>query len=1196
MARSRKTLDIDSLTYENIYIKGQSGSQISSYTIPVIPGNNVIKQLQYFTPHQALSVGNIYITESTIPNILTSISTLSINQYLLGKSLCTLSTTLGHDISSIQSTTNIFLSSAHGYTYGSTYSTLVGEYNTVQIQNISTLNFEGIVLNLGQAFSTISSQYSPDFSNLSITLERNFNQGPSVSSLSTYFTQYFNGLTQSIPIYSSNINASISTATSQNTSSLISYINIIVSDINSSKTLEISSLSTIITSTFTSYFQRLNSYNTSASISSISTNVGKTLLNYSTNFAINSGVSGICSISTNIALNYAYALSNLQIIAGTPGLSSMSTVFTREIISIGQSLNFTNQTNTVYNLSTLLENQINNITNVVSSVGYINTILQQQRLKDSISTLSTTFGKDYINITSLSSFSSLLPSVYSTINTVFSLQGPYSTINSMSTLYSSTLTYYLNYIVNSYTQIFTGPGLSSLSTTIGPGFSSISSSVDGIFRSFSNALGIVSSVRADPGICTLSTYITTNINLYSNLYNDLYLSTNLLLASNAYNLNLLSNISTTNSINYNINNPTNTFGPLINDINKLNTYITTGLNPIIQNVSTLSSILQRQLVSSYVGVQSTSILVINQLISSYNNISSILENNIYSPVFSSFTTDLLTTSTLIVTNNIVASSIGLNQSTTNEYPFSMVGGARFGSVTPPSINHIKLCLEKTGNTIFTSSDGIGIWSSNISGQYTGQGNAAAYNGLLWVTVGSNLSGTGFIKYTDNIGGILSNASYPNINQTLRQINTVKWNGSYWLAGGSGDYILDPTLLKSSNGIDWLIARQDKKLDSYYDLAWNGYNWVAVGSDSTGSNILYTDINGIWNQAINSFDIQANAVTNNGRTWVAVGKGSVTIKYSYNSINWEDVIGPQLSTATCVAWNGDKFLVGGSNGNTSNLMYSYNGVNWSYVPVSTNPNTYISQQVTSILWDGTLWSAAGINNITSNNGINIVSKDAISWSNINITSGIIYGQAYASNTRPAIQLSNFDIYSGEIPSMMNSRKRMNIIQSNIYFNDGDFTIRRQISSIPVSHIGINTPYPEYALDIAIGNARKVVGTTWLTASDERVKTDIISADLISCAKIISLIPLRQYSFNNEFQKKTGTSSQSQYGFIAQEVKEILPDAVRYTKEYGLDDFHSLDTDQIFKLEFGATQYLLQKIEKMEQQVSTLELKYKKIYKS
>jgi hypothetical protein len=91
--------------------------------------------------------------------------------------------------------------------------------------------------------------------------------------------------------------------------------------------------------------------------------------------------------------------------------------------------------------------------------------------------------------------------------------------------------------------------------------------------------------------------------------------------------------------------------------------------------------------------------------------------------------------------------------------------------------------------------------------------------------------------------------------------------------------------------------------------------------------------------------------------------------------------------------------------------------------------------------------------------------------------------------------------------------------------------------------------------------------------------------------MSEIPLRTYSFIKEFQEKTGVGSNSQYGFIAQEVKQTLPISVTYTNEHGLSDFHSLDTDQIFKLEFGATQYLLNTIQKLEAQVSTLEAKYK-----
>ena len=67
MASSRQTLDIDTLTYQDLFMKAQSGRQISSYTIPVIPaGNNVYKLFQYFTPEQLLSSGGLLFNRSTI--------------------------------------------------------------------------------------------------------------------------------------------------------------------------------------------------------------------------------------------------------------------------------------------------------------------------------------------------------------------------------------------------------------------------------------------------------------------------------------------------------------------------------------------------------------------------------------------------------------------------------------------------------------------------------------------------------------------------------------------------------------------------------------------------------------------------------------------------------------------------------------------------------------------------------------------------------------------------------------------------------------------------------------------------------------------------------------------------------------------------------------------------------------------------
>ena len=62
-ASSKRTLDLDTLTYKDLYLKAQSTEQISSYTIPVIPGgSNVYKLFQYLTPEQVLSTAGLTFT------------------------------------------------------------------------------------------------------------------------------------------------------------------------------------------------------------------------------------------------------------------------------------------------------------------------------------------------------------------------------------------------------------------------------------------------------------------------------------------------------------------------------------------------------------------------------------------------------------------------------------------------------------------------------------------------------------------------------------------------------------------------------------------------------------------------------------------------------------------------------------------------------------------------------------------------------------------------------------------------------------------------------------------------------------------------------------------------------------------------------------------------------------------------------
>lgn len=1186
MASSQRTLDLDILTYQDLYLKSQFTEQISSYTIPVIPGgSNVYKLFQYFTPEQVLSTAGLTFTPSTIPDISNAIIKLSTNQINVAIAISSISTLAGADISSIQSTTDAFYNFQVSTLYYSSYTQLINSFNILQGQNVQILRLQGTIINLGNSISTLSTQFQPTFCTFGSVLENTFNQGNAVSTLSTFFINYYTNISTTVQEYSTNIGFSISSVIGYDASTMIGYTIETNDIIQSASGTGVSTLSTLIGSTLSGFNSSIIGYDPTVGIQNISTFVDGTISSLSSAYILNSGTPGICSLSTSIQRQYISSILQAQNIAGTPGLCTMSTFLTTIYRSISTGVGFA-QGNTISTFSTNLQTQINLINTAVCTVGYTYVILQQEAVSVSLSTLSSVFGVGFNLMTTLSSFSTMLPSVYSTIDTVFSLQTPYSTLQSLSTVQGSNISTTSNYISTTYPSIFSGPGLSSLSTSINPNFSSISTTLTTLFSSFSNSIYNISSIRTDPGVSSLSTFVNSNMGAFFSSFTILNQSVITISKQSFSTISLYYLLSTNDAVTYSNFNPAPSITELNSTIVSFSNYndgqfVSLALQT--SNASSFVSTFSRNLFSSYVGVQTSFSNTLVYLVSSYTSVSSVVEANIYAPSFSTFRTNSLTTSNLVVNTGLYLSSLGILTSTSAAFPFSMLGSAKISSSPDPSTHHILVGSNLAGKTTFINSNLPYVYrlSPNDPG-FSIQANSIAYNGSLWVIVGETTVGSN-IKYTTNPASTWLNANVP---IGITAVNTVKWAGSYWLAGSSGL----TSLLISYDGVTWSDAAPAVRMDAINDLAWNGLAWAAVGNNASGNplqrTIEYTDINDVWQLASNVFTDEGNSITTNGRTWVALGTGASSsdakMKYSFNASNWTDVSVPHLSTGNAVAWNGDLFLAGGSNGNSSNLMYSYNGITWTYAQSPSGIST-----VNSIAWDGQKWNIAG----TAGSLQRIaVSSDAINWSTIStgITSAVINSIGYSSNTNPTIQLSNFDIFSGEIPVLMNARHRMNIIQSTIYFNDGALTIRKQPPpNQNLGNIGINTTFPEYALDIATGNARKPFGTNWVTASDARVKKEIETVDLVSCAKLVSEIPLRTYSFTNKFQEKTGIKPLTYYGFIAQEVKQFLPNSVSYTKEHGLDDFHSLDTDQIFKLEFGATQYLLSAVQKLEVQISTLE---------
>lgn len=119
------------------------------------------------------------------------------------------------------------------------------------------------------------------------------------------------------------------------------------------------------------------------------------------------------------------------------------------------------------------------------------------------------------------------------------------------------------------------------------------------------------------------------------------------------------------------------------------------------------------------------------------------------------------------------------------------------------------------------------------------------------------------------------------------------------------------------------------------------------------------------------------------------------------------------------------------------------------------------------------------------------------------------------------------------------------------------------------IGIADPGTLYKLNVA-GDA---IANAWLTNSDIKLKENIASLS----DSLVKTISLRGVNFN----LKGG--SKKQIGFIAQDVENILPEAV-YTDS---DGYKSIAYDRLTAVLAEAVKELNQKVEKLEERIKELE---------
>jgi len=135
----------------------------------------------------------------------------------------------------------------------------------------------------------------------------------------------------------------------------------------------------------------------------------------------------------------------------------------------------------------------------------------------------------------------------------------------------------------------------------------------------------------------------------------------------------------------------------------------------------------------------------------------------------------------------------------------------------------------------------------------------------------------------------------------------------------------------------------------------------------------------------------------------------------------------------------------------------------------------------------------------------------------------------------------------------------------------------------SNVGIGTSSTSFTLEVN-GTAAKTGGGSWDTASDMRLKDNIVDADLDKCYDLVKNLKLRRFSWKDEVE---GARDKNVVGWIAQEVEEVIPKAITtIDHKYGIDDVKFLNPDQIYATMYGAIQKLIEDKERLEAKIEEL----------
>ena len=328
---------------------------------------------------------------------------------------------------------------------------------------------------------------------------------------------------------------------------------------------------------------------------------------------------------------------------------------------------------------------------------------------------------------------------------------------------------------------------------------------------------------------------------------------------------------------------------------------------------------------------------------------------------------------------------------------------------PKLINTFVAVGEGT-DTIVWSDDGK-IWNKIASGSGfnpsgIGRGTCVASNGNVWVAGGqeSGDNRKNMVFSTDN-GRTWSPVTQGNNWNNNNIVYGVVWNGTNFIAVGEG-FSGGTTAVWSEDGQNWNSSTGDIVLNSsdsclYLNtLACNEKICVALSYASTKgikAVIIYSDDSGhSWNKGTGATfsdnSVGSFVAVNDSNYWVAITKFSTgtNILISSGGIDWKIPTTNIFNDSADVELysvahdNGSNWVVVGNKG----IAYSSdNGSSWVF---ATQDSTDITDIYLSVVYNGKIWVANGINKILySYNGLSWTKNDNDSTGNIICWNGTVF---------------------------------------------------------------------------------------------------------------------------------------------------------------------------------------------------------------